>query len=679
MPRRLWPDFTRMLVGQHIVNGLSVGAGVLAIALGASAIFGFAAGQPATLGAISASISDLPSPWREKARTLALGFGLALISTSAIQLALPWPALALATIGLVAFVAGMITGWGRWAIALGMQALIPMVFVLGFPRETWAAAVKIQTLFAAGGVAYIAFALVATIVTDASARRLVASETIRELSLYLRAVAAMFDPNADLEQAYGSAIRQQAALSEQLQSARAALLDRPEPGSERMRLAATIGILLDAFDALVAAQSEVAKARSAPSSTGLLERIRSALTVGALDLDHLSLEILTTAHPTLPPDHQEAIEALRREAAQPDADAGTALRSTISRLLVALGHIRRLELALSDDRAAEAAIEGVDLKAFIPKRSYAWDAVKQHFRPASPVFRYAVRLALAMMAGAVVAQVLGDAGHGNWVLLTIAVVMRANYGLTKARRNDRVVGTLIGCVVAAAAVAWAPAYALVAVQGLAVVVIHSFVRLNYRLSSVGASVMALVSLHLIQPDLPAPILARLADTLIGAAIAHLFSFVWPYWEFVDAPGIARRLQARLGAFAEVALTAAAPAQDYRLARKNVIEAIAALSDSAGRMSVEPVAARKGLEEMAALLMAAHGFIARLSATRLDILAGEPAPSPELRARLRALLAARAAAEHDTKSGIEALTVAAQEVVAAADRYQTAARNALAAP
>ena len=51
--------------------------------------------------------------------------------------------------------------------------------------------------------------------------------------------------------------------------------------------------------------------------------------------------------------------------------------------------------------------------------------------------------------------------------------------------------------------------------------------------------MALVSLHLVQPSLPAPILARLADTLIGAAIAHLFSYVWPHWEFGRRPGSRR--------------------------------------------------------------------------------------------------------------------------------------------
>ena len=168
------PNLVRLFIGQHIVNGVSVGVGVIAVALAASAIFGFNAGQPATLGAISASISDLPAPWREKARAMGFGFALALIATAAIQLALPWPPAALLTIGAIAFAGGMVSGLGRWAIAVGMQALIPMVFVLGFPRESFAVALRIQVLFAAGGIAYIAFALLATVVTDASARRLLA-------------------------------------------------------------------------------------------------------------------------------------------------------------------------------------------------------------------------------------------------------------------------------------------------------------------------------------------------------------------------------------------------------------------------------------------------------------------------------------------------------------------------
>lgn len=674
------PNLLRLFVGQHVINGVSVGLGVIAVALLASAVFGFAAGQPATLGAISASISDLPAPWREKARTMGLGFALALLSTVAIQLALPWPVAALLMIGVISFVAGLVTGLGRWAVAVGMQAVIPMVFILGFPRETFPAAVRIETLFAGGGVVYIAIALLATVFTDASARRLVTSETIREFSIYLRSIAAVFDPDRDLEAAYGAAIRQQAALAEQLQSARALLLDRPGDKGERLRLAATIGVLLDGFDALVAAQSDVRLVRSTDQAGPLLARIGDALRGGALDLGHLSLELLTTGRPILPPDHQLAIDALKRELVRLESDdvmdltQRAGLDATARRLILALGDVRRLEEALSNDATARAAIGDVNLAAFIPRRSYALSSLAAHLSVESPVLRFAVRLSLAMMAGAMVAQSLGDDRHGNWVLLTIAVVMRAGYGLTRQRRDDRVIGTLIGCVLAAISVAYMPAAALVGLQGFAVAVTHSFARLNYRLASVGASVMALVSLHLVQPWVSAPVLLRLADTLIGAAIAHLFNYFWPRWESSEAPRLVSRLEAQLAAFSAVALRPDGADHDYRLARKNVIEAIAALSDSAGRMSIEPMAARKGLDEMAALLIAAHGFVAQLSAVRLAIRAGAPGPDPAIRDWLRARLSNQSAAGVAGAPPAGPLVAAALAVFTAARAYERVANS-----
>ncbi len=671
------PNLLRLFVGQHIINGLSVGLGVIAVALMASAVFGFAAGQPATLGAISASISDLPAPWREKARTMGFGFALALLSTVAIQLALPWPVAALLMIGAISFVGGLVTGLGRWAVAVGMQAVIPMVFILGFPRETFPAAVRIELMFGAGGVAYIVIALLATVFTDDSARRMVASETIREFSIYMRAVAAVFDPGRELTAAYGVTIRQQSALSEQLQSARSLLLERPGTSGERLRLAASIGILLDALDALVAAQCDVELIRQTPAAATVLARIGDALRVGSLDLEHLSLELLTTGHPTLPPDHQLAIDALKAEAARVEGEAmdtksRAALATATWRLALSLGQVRRLEQSLSNDATARAAIGDVDLAAFIPQRTYALGALVPHLSRDSPVMRFAVRLSLAMMAGAVVAQSLGDKRHGNWVVLTIAVVMRAGYGLTRQRRDDRIIGTLIGCVLAAGSVAYLPVAALVALQGVAVAVIHSFARLNYRISATGASVMALVSLHLVEPWVSAPILERLADTLVGAAIAHLFNYFWPRWEFLEAPGLARRLQAQLAAFSAAALASEVSDHDYRLARKNVIEAMAALSDSAGRMSIEPMRARRGLDEMAELLIAAFSLVAQLSAARLAVQTGGRGPDPAIRDWLKALLVGPSGAPAEAPAG--PLAAAALAVTAAARNYERAAQS-----
>jgi uncharacterized membrane protein YccC len=681
MPR--WPrpqNLTRLFVGQHIINGASVGLGVVAVALVASAIFGFAAGQPATLGAISASISDLPAPWREKLRTLIFGFALAMLSTVAIQLALPWLATTILMIGVISFVGGLVTGLGRWAVAVGMQAVIPMVFILGFPRETFPAAVHTEMLLLGGGVAYIAIALLATVFTDASARRMVASETIREFSIYLRAVASIFDPEQDLAAAYGATIRQQSALSDQLQSARALLLERPGTTGERMRLSASIGILLDALDALIAAQCDVELIRTTPGAAAVLARIGDALRIGSLDLSHLSLELLATGHPTLPPDHQLAVDALKREAARGEAasidpKARAALDAATWRLVLSLSHVRRLERSLSNDATARAAIGDVDLAAFIPKRNYGPSALAPHLSPESPVLRFAARLSLAMMAGALVAQSLGDDRHGNWVLLTIAVVMRAGYGLTRQRRDDRVIGTLIGCVLAAGSVAYFPVGALVGVQGLAVAVTHSFARLNYRISSTGASVMALVTLHLVQPWVSAPILVRLADTLVGAAIAHLFNYFWPRWEFFEAPQLASRLQAQLAAFASAALRSDVSEHDYRLARKNVIEAMAALSDSAGRMAIEPMTARKGLDEMAELLIRGYSLVAQLSAARLATQTGVPLPDLAISNWLHALLVGefdRAGVVTEPPAG--PLAAAAIAVTTAARKYERAAKS-----
>src|SRR5258708_11843437 len=131
-------------------------------------------------------------------------------------------------------------------------------------------------LFDGGGVAYIAIALLATVFTDASGRRMVASDTIREFSIYLRAVAGVFDPDQDLAAAYGAVIRQQSALSDQLQSARSLLLERPGKMGERMRLAASIGIILDALDALIAAQCDLELMRNTPEASPVLPRIGKA-------------------------------------------------------------------------------------------------------------------------------------------------------------------------------------------------------------------------------------------------------------------------------------------------------------------------------------------------------------------------------------------------------------------
>jgi hypothetical protein len=105
----------------------------------------------------------------------------------------------------------------------------------------------------------------------------------------------------------------------------------------------------------------------------------------------------------------------------------------------------------------------------------------------------------------------------------------------------------------------------------------------------------------------------------------------------------------------------------------VIEAMAALSDSAGRMAIEPMTARKGIDEMADLLVRAYSFVAQLSAARLAAQNGAPLPDLAISDWLETLLAGPS----DGVVGVPPagpLAAAAIAVITAARAYERIAKS-----
>jgi hypothetical protein len=103
--------------------------------------------------------------------------------------------------------------------------------------------------------------------------------------------------------------------------------------------------------------------------------------------------------------------------------------------------------------------------------------------------------------------------------------------------------------------------------------------------------------------------------------------------------------------------------------------MAALSDSAGRMAIEPMTARKGLDEMAELLIRAYSLVAQLSAARLATQTGVPLPDLAISNWLQALLVGESdAAGVATESPAGPLAVTAMAVTTAARKYERAAKS-----
>lgn len=619
----LHPRLLKYLFGQHILSGLAVSTGVGIVSAMVAFWFGFEPAMVAGSGAICVSIGDQPNPLAVKAKTMTVAWTVAVLASfaAAVTAHLPWAEGM--TVVFFGFVAGMLLGWGRWAIPLSILTMLSIVFTLGAPIADLAEALRYETLFAAGGAGYVIVALAVTHLLGASGRRLAVGECMREFAAYLRAVAGLYDGDGDPATVYVRVVEQQAALSDHLQTARI-LVFSGHRSDVVMRLAAALIVLLDSLDAIVSSNADHAPSRLIAKAAPVALRVAALARLLASDLDRLALDLLAGQEGLSLPDRQDVLFAIAEETTRLNQSGGLdrrtlrAVRMTRSRFAWVANHLARLPSVLASRKAADAILDDVDLNAFVQPQSLSPAILRRHFHLAAPVFRHALRLAMSLGTGYALIALVPDLRHGNWILLTIAVILRASYSVTRQRRNDRLIGTAIGCVIAGILLWSAPAPVLLTVMLLAVGTAHAFGRVQYRVTSTAACVMAILSLHLLDPVEAPPVLARLLDTVIGTSIAYLFSRILPRWEHQDAPQMIAALLRSTARYADQCLQWGTSQQSYRLARKDLIESLGALSESAARMKGEPEVVRTMWPHYGRLLAASYTTAAQIVTIRLLI-------------------------------------------------------------
>ena len=225
-------------------------------------------------------------------------------------------------------------------------------------------------------------------------------------------------------------------------------------------------------------------------------------------------------------------------------------------------------------------------------------------------------MSLALATAYYLALALPWGSHPYWLVLSVGVVLRGSLGDTLARRNARVFGTVLGCllVVALSRVPSAAFQSGIFLSALATA--HAFVVQRYWVTSTAASVMALLQSHLVDPAAGYAFAERIGDTFLGAALAWCFSYVLPSWERRSVPEAIRRVMRDLLAYATHSLRAGSgDAVDERLARRKAYESLAALGAALQRSRVEPRGVRLPVKRVATLLDHGERFMAHLSLVR----------------------------------------------------------------
>jgi uncharacterized membrane protein YccC len=261
-----------------------------------------------------------------------------------------------------------------------------------------------------------------------------------------------------------------------------------------------------------------------------------------------------------------------------------------------------------------------ELQVFISTEGWPWATLRAQFTTRSPIFRHAVRMSLALGSAYFIGLALPWASHPHWLVLSVGVVLRGNLEQTLSRRNDRVLGTMIGCllvlVLAQFGAPWLTTLVFLSAVGIA----HSFTTARYLVTAAAASVMALMQAHMAAPDAQNfGVLERVADTIMGATLAWGFSYVWPWWERRGIAKLTDRVLKSLRTLTSEVMRipdAGQPDLKLRLARREVYEAVGAIASAAQRTSAEPARVQVPLYALAEMLTRCHVLMAQLVAVRL---------------------------------------------------------------
>ena len=209
---------------------------------------------------------------------------------------------------------------------------------------------------------------------------------------------------------------------------------------------------------------------------------------------------------------------------------------------------------------------------------------------ASPDARsFAVRLALCMTAAELARQHLPLA-RPYWVLLTVALVLKPDFGSVFARAVQRGAGTLVGVLVGSALLALLevlPGRGWVVVAMAAAAAVLPWARaVNFGLFSVVQTPLIILLLDLALPAGSGLVGARLVDTLVGCAIVLLLGYaLWPQTWRAPLDEALRDATLALDAFVEAAFTG--DDGDIRRARRRSYRALTELQTQLQRRLAEP--------------------------------------------------------------------------------------------
>ena len=612
------------IYSHYFYLGLRVAIGLVGLTLLTLEISDSATAMTVCIGALCTTLMDMPSPLRHKFNEMLASVLLCSAVTLLISLCGPVQWLLMTVLVLVSFLASMMVVYGKKSMPLQLAALFIMTMSMEH-QMTWQQSFHHAGLFMLGGLIYLAYAMAIAWVLRHRIKQQVLAEALFELAAYIDIKADFYDTRFNLTEQFNKLVRHQSILADRQQASRDLIL-RSHKNSKDAIVVQVHVCMLDLYELILSTHTDYALLRQHLADSDVLKSLHDLAYKAARDIESVAYAVTRkrASYAQISYDKEWSdieAEIVRLQAKGDSAQEALAtLRAQRNKIRAILKMIAELHLASQKVYDNVPFWSGADMAPFLSQQKYELKTLLANLRLDSPVFRFALRVSMAISVGLLIGHWLPYAAHSYWIVLTIVIILRPTFSMTRQRRADRIIGTIIGCVITAIVIRFVHSnIVLMAILFLSIVATPTFIYLRYRYTAIAVSLMILLQMHLVAPSNPNLVSERLIDTLIGAAVATVFSFVLANWEYQSLPRLVRQvLNVNLSYMqASFALLQGKCFDDfaYRIERKRLMDSLAALSSALVRMLDEPASKQRAVEDINLFIVQNYLLVAHVAALR----------------------------------------------------------------
>jgi uncharacterized membrane protein (TIGR01666 family) len=602
---------------QYFSDGLRITIGVLLPALVLAQFGKLGFGVDMSLGALCVSIVDTPGPVAHKRNAMLISnlcvFVVAVITGFA--------RLNIYTLGaevtLFSFFFSMLTIYGNRAAFVGTGALLVMILMMDQatkPNQI----ITVSAITLLGGIWYMLFSLVFFGIRPYRAAQQALGENIADIAQFLRIKADFYDPKIDIDENYRKLVSQQIQVSQHQDIVREILfksrvLVRESTSASRI-LVLTFVDLVDMFENIMATHYDYANMREKFKDTGILEEVTRIIHHMADEVDNAAFIVLSNTKHKQPFDFLPELESLKVkiDALNITHEASNLvlkkilinLRDVNSKIATIYGYYSSNSARLLFESSRK-----IEYSKFVTSQDYALHIFTDNLSFNSAAFKHALRVAAMCLLGFVVAKFISKGHHSYWILLTIIVILKPGFSLSKQRNYQRLIGTISGGIIGIGILLFVHnKTAEFIFMVFFMLGCYSFQRLNYVVSVLLMTPYILILFSFLGVN--NIVTERITDTIIGSTIAFIASYlIFPSWEYEQIQENLRDvICANANYLSKIAETIGGRAVDiteYKLARKDVFVKSGNLSAAFERMTSEPKSKQRNVKEIHKFVVLNH--------------------------------------------------------------------------